>query len=642
MLQEIRERAQGWVAWFIVILISIPFALWGISSYLGGGSEPTLATVNGLEITEREFENRYRLYRQRLREQLGASYRPELIDESTLRKEVLDSMVENQLILQQASNMGLGAGDDLVRAFIRSVPAFSIGGKFSNDAYERGLRAQGMSAAGFEAEVRMSLIAEQLAKGINGSEISTAAELRDLVRLRMQRRGLSYMVVPASNYLDDISVSDADVSAYYEENQQRFMAEERVKLEYLELDIGKISETLQADEETLLGYYEQRKGDYRVPEQRRASHILISVDESATAEEESKALERAQQALNRLRAGEDFSLVAREVSEDPGSSEQGGDLDFFDRGVMDPVFEKAAFSLNPGEISDPVRTQFGYHIIKLAEIRAESGKPYEEVEDEVRSAYLKEEAERQFYEFAERLNDLAYDDPNSLQPAADALGLEVSSSDWLTRAGESEGVFAARKVIDAAFSADVMLEGNNSEAIEVGPERMVVVRVTEHEEATVRALDEVKPDIVELLKTERAATRAREKGDASLARLREGESLESIAQEEGFKLERVEGVTRDNQEIPAPILTSLFKLPHPQNEEPSFGTAELPSGDFVVIALDRVEDGALTEIDKLGGDTALKSLLQESRARSYFRHMVDGIKSQAKITISPRQDDTYQ
>lgn len=435
MLQDIRERAQGWVAWFIVILISVPFALWGINSYLGGGSAPVVATVNGVDITDQVFENRYRQYRQRLRQQLGDSYRPELIDETILRREFMDAMIENQLILQEASDLGLSAGDSLVRSFIQSVPAFQVGGQFNNDAYERSLRSRGMSPAAFEEEVRTSLVSEQLAKGINGSEIATPGELKELVRIRMQRRWLKYVMIPAGNYVDGIEVPAADIRAYYEEHQPLFMAPERVKVEYLELDINKISTTLDAEESALLGFYEQHKSDYRVPEQRRASHILITVDEGAQPEVVSQAREQAEQVLKRIRSGEDFAEVAKELSQDPGSAELGGDLGFFDRDVMDPVFEEAAFGLQLDEVSEPVRSAFGFHIIKLTDIRAESGKTYDEVRDEIRSAYLRGEAERRFYEYAERLNDLAYEDPNSLQPAAEALGLETKFSDWLTRSG---------------------------------------------------------------------------------------------------------------------------------------------------------------------------------------------------------------
>ena len=273
-------------------------------------------------------------------------------------------------------------------------------------------------------------------------------------------------------------------ASYYETNQQLFMAPERVKVEYIELDIANISATLKADEASLLGYYEQHKNEYVTAERRRASHILFALSEGPAAEAD--ALQTGiESALERIRSGEEFAKVAKELSQDPGSAESGGDLGYFDKGIMDQAFEDAAFALSVGEVSEPVKSSFGYHIIKLTAVQEESGKSYDQVKDQIKAAYLKSEAEKLFYEYAERLSDLAYEDPDSLQPAADALGIETKISDWIERSGGS-GLFASTKVTGAAFSDDVLLERHNSEAIEIGAEHILVLRVVEHEESSVR------------------------------------------------------------------------------------------------------------------------------------------------------------
>jgi peptidyl-prolyl cis-trans isomerase D len=353
MLQQIRERAQGWIAWFIVILISIPFALWGIQEYLGVGSEQAVATVNGQEITEREFERGYREFRQRLREQLGANYRPELFDEARLREEVLNSMIRNQLILQSAADMGLSAGDDLLRATIVGIPGFSIAGRFDQQAYERGVRSRGLTPAGFEDQMRRALVSEQLSKAIVASEFTTDEELKQQIALTRQQRELQYMKVESKPFLAGAEVSENEIRDYYTSNQDRFIAPERVKVEYLDLQTDNISKTLTADEESLLGFYEQQKHEYVTPEQRRASHILIIVEEGADAQAADAARQAAHAALERIRAGEDFAVVAREVSQDPGSSDQGGDLGFFEKGVMDQAFEDAVFGMQTDDVSEP-------------------------------------------------------------------------------------------------------------------------------------------------------------------------------------------------------------------------------------------------------------------------------------------------
>jgi peptidyl-prolyl cis-trans isomerase D len=636
MLQQIRERAQGWIAWFIVILISIPFALWGIQEYLGVGSERAVATVNGQEITEREFERGYREFRQRLRQQLGANYRPELFDEARLREEVLNSMIRNQLILQSAADMGLSAGDDLVRAMIVSIPAFSIAGRFDQQAYERGVRSRGLTPAGFEDQMRRALVSEQLSKAIVASEFTTDEELKQQIALTRQQRELQYVKVESKPFLAGAEVSENEIRDYYASNQDRFIAPERVKVEYLDLQIDNISKTLTADEESLLGFYEQQKHEYITPEQRRASHILITVEEGADAQAADAARQAADAALERIRAGEDFAVVAREVSQDPGSSDQGGDLGFFEKGVMDQAFEDAVFGMQTDDVSEPVRSSFGFHVIKLTAIRPAQGKSYEEAKEEIRQAFLKSEAERLFYEYAERLSDLAYEDPDSLQPAAEALGMTTLTSDWLGREGGAADLFAAPKVVGAAFSDDVLIEGHNSEAIEIGPERMVVLRVIEHEEAAVRPFDDVQAEIEEKLKLEKAGEMARKRGEELLGRLKQGESLQSLADADALTVVSSGLVSRNDRVLPPALLQRLFKMPRPTGDDSQYDGTVLANGDYAIIALGAVKDGVLGQDDK-ENENALKNLQERSRGTAYFNHFIENQRKNAEIVITRQE-----
>ena len=637
MLQEIRERAQGWVAWFIVILISVPFALWGIQSYLGGGSEPVVASVNGYEITEREFEFGYRNFRQTLRQQLGNNYRPELIDEARLRAEVLDSMIREQLILQASEQVGLGAGQDLVRETIRNIPAFQVNGVFNRDAYSAGVRSRGLTPAGFEAQVRESIVSSQMAKAISASEFATDAELKEFARLSQQQRELSYLLIPASDYLEQVEVSEQAVRDYYDGHQMEFMAPERVKVEYLDLDVTNIAETLSAEDDVLLGYYEQHKMEYETPEQRRASHILFSLEQGTDEAAETAARASASAALERLRNGEDFAALAKELSQDPGSADMGGDLGFFETGVMDPAFDEVVFALQEGEISEPIQTPFGIHLIKLTAIRPVTGKSFEEAKEEIRAAYLKNEAERLFYEYAERLSDLAYEDPDSLQPAAEALGMEIQTSDWFDRQG-GPGIFAATKVVGAAFSDDVLVEGHNSEVIEIGPEHMAVVRVTEHEEAAVRPFESVQEEILSTLKREQAVAEARRRGEELLVGLRQGSSLEQLIAETGGELIERGPVTREERESPPAVLTSLFRMPRPQEGGKSYGEAVLANGDFAVIVLGKVTDGSVDDLQQRGGERAIAAALSRARGDTYFRHLVQNLRDNADIQTIKREE----
>lgn len=633
MLQEIRERAQGWIAWFIVILISVPFALWGISSYLDGGTTQITASVNGQEITEREFENNFRQFRQRVRDQLGSNYRPELIDDALLREEFLSEMIKERLVLQKSADMGFSAGDSLVRSYINSIPAFSVAGQFNKDVYERTLRNQGLSPVGFEEQVRQSLMMEQLSGGLIGTEFATDAELRDLLRLSMQRRSMDYLIVPAALYKDAVEVSESEVLSYYQSNQQSFMAPERVKVEYIELDVANIATTLEVDEAALQGYYEQHKNEYMTADRRRASHILFTFDGEAVTEAD--ALAKAESALQRIRNGEDFADLARELSQDPGSASSGGDLDYIDQGVMDQAFEDMVFQLSVGEVSEPVKSSFGYHLIKLTAIQQGSGKSFAEAKDQVRTAYLKNEAEKLFYEYAERLSDLAYEDPDSLQPAAEALGINTKISDWIERDGGT-GIFASSKVIGAAFSDEVLLERHNSEAIEVSAEHVLVLRVAEHEVSLLRPLDQVQQEIVDQLKTKAASELALNKGREILAALSKGDDFEPLAAAAGLKIISANSVDRRSSEIPSAMNSALFRLPKPVDGGKSFGESVLPNGDFAVLVLTKVEDGNPKDAEAIGGIDAVKSALQRSRGQSYYQHMVETLQKRADIVINKR------
>ncbi len=631
MLQLIREKAQGWIAWVIVILISVPFALWGIQEYLGVGSAAIKASVNDREITEQEFDRDYRRYRDQLRQEMGALYRPDLLDDQLLRKEVLASMIKSELIYQQAIELGLRSSDEVLRDLIMSNRAFHEAGKFNQDAYKNATRRIGLTTDGYELQMRRLLVSDQLKRAISSSEIVTQAELEENLRLKDQRRKMSYLIVPSDNYLELSEVKQEDVTSYYQGNKPSFMSAERIKLEYLELDIKNVADTIKVGDEELRGYYDQNQKDYIVPEQRRASHILITVEDFADEIAQAKARVDAEAALKRVKSGEDFAKVAKELSQDPGSAKDGGDLGFFGKGVMDKEFEKAAFELSKGSVTDLVKTAFGYHIIKLTDIRAPKGRTFEKVKSELVDLYRKEEAGRIFYEYAEKLADLTYEDPDSLEPAADALGLKIQKSGWIGRDG-GQGVLGNGRVISAAFSEDVMAQGHNSELLDLGAEHVVVLRVVEHEEPRVRPLEEVRGDIEFILKKSAASKLAEQKGREITAKLKQGQSLKTTAAEYKAQIKPAAEIGRDSDKVPGEILQTLFKMPRPVGQSMVYDETGLANGDYAVIALEQVIDGPdkdLTDDDKL----KLKASMERMSGESSFDHLVENMRHSSEVVI---------
>lgn len=633
MLQTIRERAQGWIAWAIVILISIPFALWGIQSYLGVGSEPVVAKVNGTEITEREFEQRYQQLRIRLRDQLGAAFRPELFDDRVMRPQVLEQIISETLLLQVSHDMGLRASDAELRTAIMSNPSFQRDGRFARDAYERMLQLQGLNQVQYEEGLRQRIVGSQLERALIASELVTEHELKETLRLERQQRRLSYFRVPRADFVSDEPIGEDQIAAYYQANQDRFQVPERVRLRYLVLDASTMDPAQTPDEDSLRAAYEADVERFRRNEQRAVRHILVALPTDADSEAETDAKARIQAIRERIVAGADFGAIARETSEDPGSAGQGGALGTFERGVMDPAFDRAAFALERGVLSEPVRSAFGYHLIEVTEVEEAQVRPFEEVRDELLAEASKRGAEGQFFEWAERLATLAYESPDSLEPAAEALGLELQTSEWLDRSG-GEGILANRRVIGAAFSDEVLRQGLNSDVIEPEPQvlQAIVLRVAEHDEASARPLEQVRSEIVETLRAEQAAAAAQRVAEELAGRVRAGEPFAEVAG--SYAVTDAGLVARDAAEVPDPIRSLAFTLPRPAEGATSVGSQVLPEGDAAVVVVSEIADGDLDALDAVVRAQQSRGLAQRTGS-ALFEDLLEDLQQRAKIERRP-------
>lgn len=625
MLQEIRERAQGWFAWAIVILISIPFALWGIQEYLGVGQVPVIAKVNGQEITERDLD--IAVHRQR--PDPGEAVDPES-GQAARRQAVLDGMIREALLLQAAEAMKMRAGDAAVVATIRSVPAFQRDGQFDMPAYQQTLRQQGMVEAAFEQQLRRLLVTDQLVEGIRGSAFVTPSELRDSLRLTEQQRDLGYFVLRRADFAGAAAPADTEIEAYYGRHRDAFMTPERVQLEYLELDATRLAGGIEPDEEAIKSYYEQHRDELVQRPQRRARHILFAAADGKVEEAEASA--RA--ALARLRQGEDFGTLAKELSDDPGSAAQGGDLGWFERGVMVKEFEDVAFSLPAGQVSEPVRSPFGLHLIEVTEIRESDRPSLDAVRDQVVQALRRAEAEKLYYDQVERLSDLAYENAGSLDPAAEALGLKPQVTDWLGRDG-GIGLLASPKVIAAAFSEEVLGERRNSDPIELGPEHTVVLRLRAHEPARQRPLDEVRGEVAARLVEEKATAAARARAAELVARARAGESLDALAKEAGSSYERVSRVGRRGSGAAPAIAQAAFGLPRmPAGAPPAFTSVDIGNGDVAVVGLFGVEEPA----DSVAGEPqaqGLRTALAAQQGAVDLARFQAALRERAELEVKP-------
>jgi peptidyl-prolyl cis-trans isomerase D len=634
MLQTIRERAQGWIAWAIVVLISIPFALWGIQSYLGIGGEPVVASVNGVDITQRAFDYRYREVRAQLRERLGAAYRPGLFDEKTLRAKVLDQMIRDNLLLQVSHDMGLRASSQEVRAAIMANPAFQKDGRFDDATYQRALQLRGMRPPEFENGLRQQIVSTQLGRAVVASAFVTTKELDQAIRLQGQERKISYFVVPKDRFKTDAKLSDQQIEAYYRGHQALFKVPERVKVQYLVLNAASMAQKeITPSDDDLRQLYESEIDRFTQPERRDVRHILITVDPNADAATAEAAKARIMAIRKKIESGADFAKVAKEDSQDPGSAAQGGDLGFIEKGLMDPAFDQAAFALKQGELSEPVRTRFGYHLIQVTKIDPSKVKPFAEVKDQLLAQAKKRQSEGAYYDLAEKLANVTFESPDSLEPAAKALGLKIQTTGWIERSG-GKGVFANPKVLAAAFSDDVLKDRHNSEVIE--PDRnaqeSIVLRVVDHEDATVKPLAAVREQVVANLRDQDASEAAKAAAVKLTEQLKAGGTMAQVAS--GYELKQPGLVTRTKPDVPHAVLELAFGLPGPHKDSTTYGSTALAQGDAAVVSLSDVVDGSPDALSQAARDQDRRELAQTMGSHSYD-DLVEDLISRTKITRKP-------
>ena len=635
MLQAIREKDQGWIAWAIVILISIPFALWGIQEYLGVGGEPEVAAVDGETITQRMLDQRARDFRENLRLSLGDAYRADLFEDATLKRQVLDSMIEEMVLVKSASDWNLRASDMQARGFISSIPAFQRDGRFDQQAYDTAVRNRGMSRAGFEQNVRQDLVIGQLRSGVRDTVFITESDLAERVRLEDELRTLNYARVPAASYKDGVKADEDALRRYYEANVDRYRIPEQVKLGYVLLDASGLGDLVEVDEQTLEQYFEDHRGEFVAPEERAMRHILISVPAGADEQARQAAADEAAELAAQIRAGGDFAALAKEHSDDPGSAGNGGDLGWVEPGMMVGPFEDAAFALKKDEVSDPVSTDFGFHVIQVTGIRGGSEAGFAELRDQVETSLRRFEGENLYFDYAERLANAAYENPDSLTPAAESLGLKVMTSDWVTRDETLPGALNSPRVINAAFSDDVLIEGNNSELIEVGQQQALVLRVAQHQPAGVKPFVDVRQQVEQDYRNDKASELAAAAGAAALTALDSANAtLKDLASERDWPFEQAGEVGRQQSAVPAEVLAKAFSLKPPAQGAIARTGVVSAEGDYMLVEVTEVKGGELAGLaEERRREAAERAAVQASRAQ--LDYLTRSLRDRTEVELRP-------
>ena len=626
MLQQIRDKITGWFAAVFLGAIAIVFIFWGIQ--FESSVNAAAAKVNGEEISmqevQRAWQDRQNELQQTLRDEL-----PESLVKSEQQR-LLEDFIRRELLVQRASDAGYRVSDaDLVEA-IAAIPALQVDGKISRDRYAAVLRSQGRTETQFENDFRRDLEVSQLSNAIGVAAFALPGELRRRVELEGETRDVEYAVLPAAGFAAGAAVTPEQISAWYEKNAADFRTPESVDLQYVRLDLADVAAGVEVTEDALREYYTQVAPErYVSTERRRARHILIEAGADDAA-----ARTKAEQLVARAKGGEDFAALASENSDDPGSKGQGGDLGWATRESFVAPFSDALFAMAPGEIRGPVQTQFGYHVIRLEEVDAAHQRSFEEVRDEIEADFRRERAQARFYEQSQALADEAFASLSELDSVASKMGLTLQTVTGFTRQGG--GAFGAeRKVIDAAFSDEVLQERQNSPAISLGEESVVVLRVTDHQPPAQRPLDDVRAEIETTLRNQAARQAAETAAKAAVERLAAGSSLGAVAMELGAQTTGPATFARGDEAIPLELRKAVFQAPAPAQGAASYGTAVLPSGDAVVFAVNAARAGALSpEAAAQFADSVQRTARQTALAE--FAAYLAELERNAKVTRNPK------
>ena len=640
MLQALRGKKSSLLIKVVLVVITIGFSIWGIESYLFTRVDSSVANVDGTDISQDQFRQRFDENRQRMMQMMNGQVDASFFERPEMKRQVLDQLINERVLLGANRDLGVSVTDDRIKREILAIPAFQKDGKFDVDTYKMLLTARGMSALSFDSMVRENLAARALPEAVGSSVLVTDAEVDAYLRLQDQRRTFRFarLYKPAE---DGAPISDDDVEKYYKDHGADFVTPERVALEYVELDGSKIEAGTSADDTVLKERYEKDKAKFVTPEQRLVSHILVKVGGKGGPDDQKAALAKAEAIAGEAKSGKDFAELAKADSDDLGSKNQGGDLGWIEKGVTDEAFEAALFAMKKGDISDPVLTSEGYHIIDLRDIRPGTTRSFEEVKGELAKEYAATERERAYTDKAGRLTDLTYQDPSSLDAAAKELGLTVQKTDLFPRTGGKTGIAANPAVAKAAFADNVLVQNNNSDPIEIGPNHIVVVRVAEHKAATPKPLDEVRDEIRKRILSERLAKKSKERADSLYAELGKGQTLDQLAAANDLKIEEQKDVTRDLLTVDSALVKAVFAMPRPVAGKPEHRLVVLGANAYALVELDSVNDADPSKLDAKTKEAARNALVN-AFALTATREFVDALRAGAKIHVSEDKIEQQQ
>jgi peptidyl-prolyl cis-trans isomerase D len=623
MLERIREGSQGPWAMGILGLVILSFVFAGVGSYINSSASGAAANVNGEEIGIDELERAYQNERSRMESQFGDAFATLASDAAYLqnfRQGILDRLIGEKLLDQAAQEFGLRVSDEQIKLAIVGMQEFQIDGKFDNDRYLALLRQAGFQTNNFRDYMRVDMVRRQLSQSLMGTEFALVGEAKTAYLMQQQTRDIRYLNIPASKFVDQVNISDDEILDFYQSNISQFDTQQKVSLSYVELVLDDLLSSIVVTDDELTEYYQQNLFDYRTDEERQAAHILFE-----SADENDEISTKAEEVLAKIEAGENFAELAKTFSSDTFSAENGGDLGWFGKGIMDPAFEEAAFALvNKGDVSGVVKSDFGYHIIKLTDVKPEQVNSFENVKQEITLKVKTLKAEERFYEISQRISEVAFEVPDNLDEVADLAGKSISTTDLFSRANAPD-VVSNPNVLSSAFSFELIEDAVNSEVIELGRNHIIVVRVAEHEPERTKTIEEVKEQIQQTLAAQSAQQAARDWALELKEALDNNEDVNPKLAALELSWEEKQAVTRNDSALSQTIVDALFKL-----SAKDTSVVDLITGDISLVQLTQVNSAAEANSQQL---TSLQNRLASSKSQMMYGAVIESLKAQADIEI---------
>lgn len=591
MFEAIRSNQR--VAQIILAILIVPFAFFGMDAYFSDApGDSDVAMVAGSSISMLEFEQALREQQDRLREASGGAVDRALLESEALRRSVLDNIINRRVLALYALENRFSVSAQELQETIASVPSFFEDGQFSLQRYEALLRAQGMTPAMFEARLAQDVRIQQLSMAVGGGAFVPPATARRLLLAQLEERSVRELRLSSSALGADATIDEAQIQSWYERERMQFQRPERIQAEFVVFDRAAVERMVDVSADEVRAFYEDNPERFGVGEERRARHILLELAADADDATVEQVTADAAALIAQLRQDpEQFAALAAEKSADVGTAARGGDLGFFGRGLMVGPFEDAVFALAEEEFAEPVRSQFGIHVIQLTDIKPATQRSLTEVQDEIADELRAQTASRLYAEEAEHFANLVYEQPDSLEPAAEALQVEIQRTDWISEADGNLDGFRNERLLSALFSVDAIQDGRNTEAIEVAPNTLLSARVRAHQAAQQLPLDEVREEIIELLRAEAGSKKAQEQGAALLAALEKGDA----AEEEAARFGELRSLQRLAPGLPAAAMQAVFSAP--STRLPVHVGLSDDNGDYLIYRIEAVDRPQLDEDD---------------------------------------------